>query len=241
MRNSSLKAIVILSGGLDSTTCMGIAQNQGYECYPITFDYGQRHQIEIENAKKVALFYNVHHRHQLIQLDFLKQFGGSALTDDTIHVPQFSSLHDAMAHIPSEQIPVTYVPGRNLLFLSIATSYAEVIGAHAIFLGVNALDYSGYPDCRPAFIQQFEKVISISTKLGVEGHQIRILTPLISWTKAEIIQEGMRLGVPYELTTSCYQGKSTACGLCDSCRLRLKGFAEAGIRDPISYEKNISS
>lgn len=220
-------AVVILSGGLDSTTCMGIAKDQGYELYPITFDYGQRHRIELENARKVAEYYGVADRHKVIQLGFLRDFGGSALTDDAIDVPK---------EMDESIIPVTYVPGRNLLFLSIATSFAEVKGAEAIFIGVNALDYSGYPDCRPEFIAKVEDVIQFATKAGVEGRSIRIETPLIHWTKADIIKEGMRLGVPYALTTSCYNGEEEACGECDSCRLRLKGFADAGLTDPIAYK-----
>lgn len=222
------KAVVILSGGLDSTTCMGIALEKGYELYPITFDYGQRHRIEIENARKVANHYNCGDRLQVIELDFLKRFGGSALTDDSIAVPD--QMNEA-----EDDIPVTYVPGRNLLFLSIAASYAEVVEAEAIYIGVNALDYSGYPDCRPEFIRQVEEVIKLATKAGVEGKQLKIETPLMEWSKARIIQEGMRIGVPYELTTSCYNGKEEACGTCDSCRLRLKGFEEAGSQDPIRY------
>lgn len=224
---SSKKAVVILSGGLDSTTCMGIAKAEGYELYPITFDYGQRHRIELENARKVAEFYGVSDRHKVIQLGFLRDFGGSALTDDSIDVPR---------EMDETVIPVTYVPGRNLLFLSIATSYAEVKGAEAIYIGVNALDYSGYPDCRPEFIAKVEDVIRYATKVGAEGGSIKIATPLIHWTKAEIISEGMKLGVPYNLTTSCYNGEEEACGECDSCRLRLKGFADAGLTDPIAYK-----
>lgn len=222
------KAVVILSGGLDSTTCMGIAKDHGYELYPITFDYGQRHRIELKNARSVADYYGVASRHKTIELGFLKDFGGSALTDDSIDVPRV---------LDETVIPVTYVPGRNFLFLSIATSYAEVIGAEAIYIGVNALDYSGYPDCRPEFIEKVEDVIRYATKAGVEGKTIRIETPLIHLTKADIIREGTRLGVPYQLTTSCYNGREEACGECDSCRLRLKGFADAGLTDPIPYEK----
>jgi 7-cyano-7-deazaguanine synthase len=233
MNTTSRKAVIILSGGLDSTTCMGIAKHQGYELYPITFDYGQRHRIELENAKQVAEYYGVADRHKIIQLGFLREFGGSALTDDAIDVPNVKRQPVEQA----DEIPVTYVPGRNLLFLSIATSYAEVTGADAIFIGVNALDYSGYPDCRPEFIRKVEEVIALATKVGVEGKAIRIETPLIHWSKADIIREGMRLEVPYHLTTSCYNGKAEACGECDSCRLRLKGFEEAGYRDPIPYKQ----
>lgn len=220
------KAVVILSGGLDSTTCMGLAQAAGYEVYPLTFDYGQRHDIELACARKVAAHYKVK-SHPVVKLDFLRQIGGSALTDENIDVP-----HTGVA---TDEIPITYVPGRNLLFLSMAASYAEVIGAKAIYIGVNALDYSGYPDCRPEFIDQVQKTLAVGTKAGVEGEPIRIETPLLHWTKAEIIQRGMAIDVPYELTTSCYEGKAEACGECDSCRLRLKGFAEAGYQDPIPY------
>ncbi|TDF95886.1 7-cyano-7-deazaguanine synthase QueC [Paenibacillus piri] len=231
---SQKKAVVILSGGLDSTTCMGIARDKGYELYPITFDYGQRHKIELENAGLVADYYGVKDRHKVIALGFLKEFGGSALTDETIDVPDTSQAGTAAQYGESE-IPVTYVPGRNLLFLSIATSYAESIGAEAIYIGVNALDYSGYPDCRPEFIRKVEEVMAFATRVGVEGGPIRIETPLSEWTKAEIIRQGTVLRVPYQLTTSCYNGQAEACGVCDSCRLRLKGFAEAGVPDPIAY------
>ncbi|PUA39223.1 7-cyano-7-deazaguanine synthase QueC [Paenibacillus elgii] len=225
------KAVVILSGGLDSTTCMGMAQDAGYDVYPITFDYGQRQRREIENARQVAEFYKTASRHKVIALGFLKEFGGSALTDESIEVPPAGE-----SGAVDSDIPVTYVPGRNLLFLSIATSYAETIGAEAIYIGVNALDYSGYPDCRPEFIRKVEEVMALATRVGVEGGPIRIETPLIHWTKAEIIREGMRLDVPYHLTTSCYNGQEEACGVCDSCRLRLKGFDEAGTADPIAYQ-----
>ncbi|WDM02840.1 7-cyano-7-deazaguanine synthase QueC [Alicyclobacillus cycloheptanicus] len=206
---------------------MGIAKDRGYELYPLTFDYGQRHSVEVAHARRVAAFYHAT-VHQVVKMDFLRQIGGSALTDDNVEVPTTGV---------GEDIPVTYVPGRNLLFLSMAGSYAEVIGANAIFIGVNALDYSGYPDCRPEFIAAVQEAIRVGTKAGVDGHPITIEAPLMHWTKAEIIREGMRLGVPYELTTSCYQGGEEACGKCDSCRLRLKGFAEAGYTDPIPYRK----
>jgi 7-cyano-7-deazaguanine synthase len=221
------KAVIILSGGLDSTTCMGMAKKAGYDLYPITFDYGQRHRMEINNARNVSEYYGVSERLHVITLDFLRTIGGSALTDESISVP--------VEGVVNGEIPITYVPGRNLLFLSIATSYAEVIGASAIYIGVNALDYSGYPDCRPEFIQKVEDVIRYATKVGVSGQSIWIKTPLIKMTKAEIIREGTRLGVPYQLTTSCYNGHDEACGVCDSCRLRLKGFEEAGHVDPIPY------
>ena len=226
------KAVVILSGGLDSTTCMGIARDQGYDIYPITFDYGQRQKREIKNARQVAAYYRTEDRHKVISLGFLKEFGGSALTDESIDVPAAGETGTV-----DSDIPITYVPGRNLLFLSIATSYAEVIGAEAIYIGVNALDYSGYPDCRPEFIRKVEEVMALATRVGVEGGPIRIETPLIDWTKAEIIREGNRLEVPYYLTTSCYNGQEEACGVCDSCRLRLKGFEENGSKDPIVYRE----
>lgn len=223
------KAVMILSGGLDSTTCMGLADEAGYELYPLTFDYGQRHNIELQCASRVAAHYQVKD-HRIVELNFLRQIGGSALTDAGMDVPTGGL---------SEEIPITYVPGRNLLFLSMAASYAEVIGAEAIYIGVNALDYSGYPDCRPEFIERVQAVLEAGTKAGVEGHPINILTPLLHLTKAEIIGRGMALNVPYEWTTSCYLGEEVACGVCDSCRLRVKGFAAAGYRDPIPYRSEV--
>lgn len=220
------KAIVILSGGLDSSTCMGVAAQQGYEIYALTFDYGQRHKREIESAKRVAAHYKAV-EHRIAMLPFLKEIGGSALTDTGLHVP--------LTGVNPDEIPVTYVPGRNLIFLSIATAYAEVVKADALFIGVNALDYSGYPDCRPEFIEAFSHAADLATKAGVSGGHLKVMTPLLRLSKAEIIQLGTALDVPYELTTSCYQGDVEACGECDSCRLRLQGFAEAGIVDPIPY------
>ncbi|NBD26013.1 7-cyano-7-deazaguanine synthase QueC [Paenibacillus glycinis] len=228
------KAVIILSGGLDSTTCMGYAKEAGYELYPLSFDYGQRHVIELDNARAVADYYGTGERHKVVKLGFLREFGGSALTDDAIDVPKTGE--EPVQGEPGE-IPVTYVPGRNLLFLSIATSYAETVGAEAIYIGVNALDYSGYPDCRPEFIAKVQEVMALATKVGVEGKPISIETPLIYLTKAGIVAEGMRMEVPYHLTTSCYNGEAEACGECDSCRLRLKGFAEAGLTDPITYKQ----
>jgi 7-cyano-7-deazaguanine synthase len=224
------KAVIILSGGLDSTTCMGIARAAGYSLYPLTFDYGQRHRIELQNARAVADFYGVGEKLRVVSLDFLRAWGGSALTDEQIPVPQTFAAEET-------GIPVTYVPGRNLLFLSIAASYAEIIGAQVLYIGVNALDYSGYPDCRPEFISRMEEVLAFATKTGVEGRALEVAAPLIHMTKAQIISAGMQLGVPYQLTTSCYNGQSLACGKCDSCRLRLKGFADAGYADPIAYEQ----
>lgn len=220
------RAVVVLSGGLDSTTCMGIAKDQGYELYPITFHYGQRHYHEIEHAKKVAEFYEVVD-HRIVDMNFLKEIGGSALTDPTIEVPDYKDQDD---------IPVTYVPARNLIFLSLATAYAEVIRADNIFIGVSAVDYSGYPDCRPEFIASMTQTINLATKLGVQEGKLQISAPLSHLSKAETIRLGMDLGVPYHLTTSCYRGEEKACGTCDSCQLRLKGFLDAGAEDPILYE-----
>src|SRR5690625_4566987 len=227
-------AVIILSGGLDSTTCMGLAQEAGFDLYPITFNYGQRHLVELDCARRVAHHYGVSAQHRIVNLDFLKQFGGSALTDEHAEIPDFDEQSTDAER--EANIPVTYVPGRNMLFLAITASYAEVIGAEVIYMGVNALDYSGYPDCRPDFIAQMQEAIRLGTKAGAEGTSIRIETPLIHWSKKEIIEHGLRLQVPYEQSTSCYNGQIPACGRCDSCRLRLKGFAEAGKTDPIAYE-----
>jgi 7-cyano-7-deazaguanine synthase len=221
------KAVIVLSGGLDSTTCMGIAKHEGYELYPITFHYNQRHQKEVEHAKKVAEHYGVANRHKIVNVSFLSEIGGSALTDPNIAVRTTGV---------EEGIPETYVPARNMIFLALATAYAEVIGAKTIYAGVNAVDYSGYPDCRPEFIRSMEETINLATKMGVTStEKIRIETPLIHLTKGEIIKRGLELGVPYELTTSCYLGEEEACGVCDSCQLRLKGFAENNVPDPIPY------
>jgi 7-cyano-7-deazaguanine synthase len=220
----SKKAVIILSGGLDSTTCMGIAKNEGYACYPITFDYGQRHKIEIECAKKVAKYYEVD-EHKIVSLSFMQEIGGSALTDSSIDVPVYKDSADS--------IPVTYVPARNLIFLSLASAYAEVIGADAIYIGVSAVDYSGYPDCRPEFLQSMTQTIQLATKIGVTDGKLQIVAPLTHLTKADTIRLGLQLHVPYELTTSCYNGNQEACGVCDSCQLRLKGFQEAGAADPV--------
>ncbi|MED0670476.1 7-cyano-7-deazaguanine synthase QueC [Aneurinibacillus aneurinilyticus] len=225
------KAVVVLSGGLDSTTCMGIAKDAGYELYPLTFYYGQRHNREVEQAKKIADFYGVP-AHRLVNLDFLGQIGGSALTDTNIEVPVVQA-----NAADEEEIPATYVPARNMIFLSLAAAYAEVVGAEAIYIGVSAVDYSGYPDCRPEFIRSMNETVHLATKAGAKGTGIRIEAPLTHLSKKETIEWGLALGVPYELSTSCYQGGAEACGECDSCRLRLKGFAEAGVKDPISYQK----
>ncbi|MBH0157882.1 7-cyano-7-deazaguanine synthase QueC [Fictibacillus sp. 5RED26] len=219
------KAVIVLSGGLDSTTCMGIAKAEGYDLYPITFHYGQRHNREVEQAIEVGKFYDVAD-HRIVDLTFLKDIGGSALTDEKVDVPTEAE----------EGIPVTYVPARNMIFLSLASAYAEVIGATAVYTGVSAVDFSGYPDCRPEFIQSMEETINLATKAGVTGKNISVETPLISLSKKETIEKGLSLEVPYDLTTSCYNGKEAACGQCDSCVLRLKGFKEAGAVDPITYE-----
>ena len=222
----SKKAVIVLSGGLDSTTCMGMAKEKGYELYPITFHYGQKHNREVEQAKKVAEYYDAPD-HRIVNISFLNQIGGSALTDDSIDVP---------SDMDEDEIPVTYVPARNMIFLSLASAYAEVIGAEAIYIGVSAVDYSGYPDCRPEFIQSMNETVNLATKAGATGSEMKIDTPLINMTKADTVNEGLRLNVPYELTTSCYNGEEEACGECDSCRLRLKGFEEAGAVDPIPYK-----
>lgn len=204
---------------------MGIAQERGYTLYPLTFAYGQRHMREVEQARQVAAYYQVPH-HQIVNTRFFRELGGSALTDETIAVPTDGA---------QDGIPATYVPARNLIFLSLATAYAEAIGASAIFIGVSAVDYSGYPDCRPAFITAMQEAARLATRLGTEGGELSIEAPLLHASKAETIRIGLALGVPYHLTTSCYQGETVACGVCDSCRLRIKGFREAGAMDPIAY------
>ncbi|MEN9460633.1 MAG: hypothetical protein RIS84_653 [Pseudomonadota bacterium] len=220
------KAVVLVSGGLDSATTLAVAIAQGYQCYALSFDYGQRHNAELEAARRVTASMAVV-EHKFIHLN-LDSIGGSALTDSKIAVPV-----DGV----SGQIPVTYVPARNTVFLSLALGWAEVLDAHAIFIGVNAVDYSGYPDCRPAFIATFEKLANLATKLGVEGQGFRIYTPLIHLTKAQIIREGVSLGVNYSQTVSCYQAtpEGFACGKCDACRLRAVGFAAANVSDPTRY------
>jgi len=226
------KAVVLLSGGLDSTTTLAIAQKEGFEVYALSFDYGQRHKVEIERARKIAKNFEVAD-HQIMTID-LRQFGGSALTD-SIDVPTNRDEKEMSA-----EIPITYVPARNTIFLSFCLAYAEVKIAQNIFLGVNAVDYSGYPDCRPEFIAAFETLANLATKAGVEGKEkLKIHTPLIQLTKAEIILKGFELGVDYSLTHSCYNPleDGTSCGSCDSCLLRLKGFNDAGFEDPIEYRK----
>ncbi len=224
------KAVLLLSGGLDSATTLAIAVSQGYEVYALSFAYGQRHNQELEAAKRVAKTYGAK-EHRTITID-LGGFGGSALTEDGIAVPK-----DRSEQTMGESIPVTYVPARNTVFLSFALAWAEVLKAYDIFIGVNALDYSGYPDCRPEFIQSFEQTANLATAYGVEGKQhIKIHTPLIALTKAEIIREGLSRGVDYSLTISCYDpAGNKACGHCDACQLRLKGFRENAIPDPAPY------
>ena len=228
MANAAKRAVVLLSGGLDSATVLALAKSEGYEMYALSFSYGQRHAWELEAAKRVAVSIGVA-QHRIASID-LRAFGGSALTDD-IPVPKGRATQ-AMAQC----IPITYVPARNTIFLAFALAWAEVLGASDIFLGVNALDYSGYPDCRPEYIAAFEKMASLATKAGVEGRQeLRIHTPLIALTKAEIIRMGRGLGVDYGLTSSCYDPSpmGVPCGQCDSCLLRQKGFRENGIDDPL--------
>jgi 7-cyano-7-deazaguanine synthase len=224
------KAVVLLSGGLDSTTALAVARSAGYELYAMSFRYGQRHSLELESASRVASAIGVE-KHLIADFD-LRAIGGSALTDQ-IEVPKERGAEEI-----ASGIPVTYVPARNTIFLSFALAWAEVLGAQDIFIGVNALDYSGYPDCRPEYIESFERMANLGTKAGVEGRlRLKIHTPLIAMTKAEIIAIGLKLGVDYSLTHSCYDPSSEgiSCGKCDSCLLRLKGFAEAGVRDPLSY------
>ena len=222
------KAVILLSGGLDSTTCLAIAKEQEYDLYALTVNYGQRHAFELEAAKKVAQTIDVK-KHSIVNID-LAQFGGSALTDD-IDVPKDRDESDMT------DIPVTYVPARNTVFLSMALAWAETLGTTDIFIGVNALDYSGYPDCRPEFIESFERTANLATKAGVGGNQFKIHPPLINLTKAEIIRKGIELGVDYGMTTSCYdpQENGDPCGRCDACTLRLKGFKEDGLEDPLNY------
>lgn len=219
------KAVILISGGLDSTTVLAIARASGYDCYTMSFDYGQRHKAELFAAERTAKSLGSL-QHKVIKLD-LRSIGGSALTDDHIDVPEEET----------QGIPVTYVPARNTIFLSIALGWAEVLDAQNIFVGVNAVDYSGYPDCRPEYIHAYEQMANLATKAGVEGKKISIQTPLMTLSKAGIIRRGIELGVDYSLTVSCYQAdeQGKACGKCDSCRLRKQGFVEAGIVDPTLY------
>lgn len=222
-------AIVLLSGGLDSSTVLALAAEQGFALHAISFRYGQRHARELEAARALAQYFGAR-EHKVVDID-LTLFGGSALTAPEIDVPLARSEEQI-----GSGIPVTYVPARNLIFLSLATAYAEVVGANDTFLGINVYDYSGYPDCRPEFLESFARTANLATKAGTaDGRTLRYHAPLIQMTKADIVREGTRLGVPWELTWSCYLGGATACGACDSCQLRLKGFAEAGLTDPLPY------
>ncbi|MDY7561250.1 7-cyano-7-deazaguanine synthase QueC [Pseudomonas sp. 10B1] len=219
------RAVILLSGGLDSATVLAMARADGYTCYTMSFDYGQRHRAELDAAVRVAHYLGVA-EHKVVGLN-LNGIGGSALTDSSIAVPES----------PVEGIPVTYVPARNTVFLSLALGWAEVLGARDIFIGVNAVDYSGYPDCRPEFIEAFERMANLATKAGVEGNGFRIQAPLQNMSKAQIVSSGMRLNVDYAMTVSCYQAndQGQACGKCDSCRLRAEGFATAAVADPTRY------
>ncbi|MCX6509431.1 MAG: 7-cyano-7-deazaguanine synthase QueC [Actinobacteria bacterium] len=223
-------AIVLLSGGLDSTTCLAIAQSEGFEVVAVSFRYGQRHTNELECAAAIVRSAGV--EHLIVDID-LAAFGGSALVDDSIEVPK----HESVDELTADSVPVTYVPARNTIFLSFATAVAETRGAHDVFIGVNAVDYSGYPDCRPEFIEAFELMANLATREGVEGGHLRIRTPLIDLTKAQIIQRGLELGVDYSVTLSCYDPTDDggSCGHCYACLLRARGFADAGISDPTRY------
>ena len=227
----SNKAVILLSGGLDSTTCLAIAKNQGFDLNALTLNYGQRHDFELKSAQKIVDHFKIKN-HSVVNIN-LAQFGGSALTDE-IDVPKDRS-ESEMA-----DIPITYVPARNTVFLSLALAWAETINAFNIFIGVNVLDYSGYPDCRPEYIAAFEKTANLATKAGVSGERFKIHTPLINMKKSEIILNGLKLGVDYSLTSSCYDPlkNGTPCGHCDACILRLKGFQEADAIDPLSYQKS---
>jgi 7-cyano-7-deazaguanine synthase len=229
-QNDSKPAVVLLSGGLDSTTALAVAKRRGFDCYAMTFRYGQRHGVEIECAKRVARAMGVKQQ-VMVDID-LRTWGGSSLTSDT-PVPKDRPIEE-MEH----GVPVTYVPARNTIFLSFALAWAEVLGASDVFIGVNALDYSGYPDCRPEYIEAYERMANLATRAGVEGKQrLTIHTPLIDLTKAQIVKLGLELGVDYGLTSTCYDPSpdGAACGRCDACQLRLKGFREAGVPDPSRY------
>ena len=227
----SSKAVILLSGGLDSTTCLAIAKNQGFDLNALTLNYGQRHDFELKSAQKIVDHFKIKN-HSVVNIN-LAQFGGSALTDE-IDVPKDRSESEMT------DIPITYVPARNTVFLSLALAWAETINAFNIFIGVNVLDYSGYPDCRPEYIISFEKTANLATKAGVSGERFKIHTPLINMKKSEIILNGLKLGVDYSLTSSCYDPlkNGAPCGRCDACILRLKGFQEADAIDPLSYQKS---
>ena len=227
----SSKAVILLSGGLDSTTCLAIAKNQGFDLNALTLNYGQRHDFELKSAQKIVDHFKIKN-HSVVNIN-LAQFGGSALTDE-IDVPKDRSESEMT------DIPITYVPARNTVFLSLALAWAETLNAFNIFIGVNVLDYSGYPDCRPEYIASFEKTANLATKAGVSGERFKIHTPLINMKKSEIILNGLKLGVDYSLTSSCYDPlkNGAPCGHCDACILRLKGFQEADAIDPLSYQKS---
>ncbi len=223
------KAIVLLSGGLDSTTTLDIAKSEGFDCYALSFDYGQKQSSELISAKNIAKQFDApEHRIMRISLD---DIGGSALTDSHLDIPKYEE---------SSDIPITYVPARNTVFLSFALAWAEVLESQSIFIGVNALDYSGYPDCRPEYIKAYEVMANLATKQSIQGNKLNIHTPLINLTKAQIITKGLRLGIDYSITTSCYQANSSceACGECDACVIRRNGFVEVGIEDPTKYQQN---
>ncbi len=224
------KAVILLSGGLDSTTTLAIAKSQGFDCHALSFDYGQKQKSELNAARQVAQMFGVKN-HKIMRI-FLNDIGGSALTDDNIKVPKFNS---------NNTIPLTYVPARNTIFLSYATAWSEVLDCQDIFIGVNALDYSGYPDCRREYIKSFEAMANLATKQAIEGKKITIHTPLIDLRKSQIIRTGVALGIDYSLTTTCYQAddKGLACGICDACEYRKIGFKQAGISDPTKYQKQL--
>jgi 7-cyano-7-deazaguanine synthase len=223
---SNINAVVLLSGGLDSATCVAIAKQQGFDVHALSFSYGQRHAVELHAAKRVAHHLGVK-QHHIVDMDLAK-FGGSALTDNTINVPDYQE---------TNHIPVTYVPARNLIFLSMATALAETLNARDIFIGISSVDYSGYPDCRPDFIKSFQQTATLGTKMGTEGQSVTIHSPLQHLSKAETVKLGINLGVDYGLTVSCYQAnkQGAACGRCDSCHYRKQGFKQAGIKDPTIY------
>jgi 7-cyano-7-deazaguanine synthase len=223
-----MRAVSLLSGGLDSTVTLAYALSKGYDVTPLTVRYGQRHSRELESARRVVEHYDLKD-HVVMDLD-LRAFTGSALTSADVEVPERMSVSDI-----GEGIPVTYVPARNIIFLSVAAGLCETIGGEAIFIGANAIDYSGYPDCRPEFFEAFERTLMVGTKAGVEGHAPKVHAPILHMTKAEIVRLGIDLRAPFELTWSCYQGGDKACGRCDSCLIRLKGFEESGAKDPLDY------
>jgi len=229
MARRSKRAVVLLSGGLDSTTCLAVARARGFEAHTLSVDYGQRQRVELQRARRVAAALGAA-SHVVVRVD-LSAFGGSALTDRSLAVPKGRSAAQMARHVP-----ITYVPARNTVLLSLALARAETLGAADVFLGVNAIDYSGYPDCRPAFVRAFERLARLATKAGVEGARLRIHAPLQRLTKAGIVRLGKRLGIPFALTLSCYDPvRARACGACDACQLRLRGFAEAGETDPAAY------